>query len=395
MRPSRAKPHATIQVNNDGDGPIIPSNCNELNTCRLRDAIAVAADGDTIKFDGNYTIRLTSELVIPTTKNLAIDGTGHTVTLDGQNSVRVLKMNSVFGMTLNALTITHGTATVGDGGGIYIDHTLFVVVSNCTISSNSGGGIYNNGGTLNVTNSSISSNSGSRLYNDGDTLNVTNSSISSNSGYGLYNAGTLNVTNSTFSSNSANAINLPSGGGIYNTDTGTLNVTNSTFSSNSASAIGGYSGGGILNTGTLTVTNSTFSGNFASGLEFGGGILNTGAGATTLKNTIMVNNTGGGNCGCAFTDGGGNLEDGTTCGFNAANGSFPNTNPQLGALTGSPAYFPLNANSPAIDAGNATTCAAAVGSPNYGAGGLDQRGQPRNDLQCDSGAYEMQMSDRN
>jgi hypothetical protein len=139
----------------------------------------------------------------------------------------------------------------------------------------------------------------------------------------------------------------------------------------------------------VNVTNSTFSGNSASS---GGGISNY-EGTTTLRNTIVANSTSGGNCNGTITDGGNNLDDGTTCGFGAT--SLTSTNPQLGALTGSPAYFPLNANSPAIDAGNATTCAAAVGSPNYGAGGKDQRGKNRDDLQCDIGAYERTTTDSN
>jgi RTX calcium-binding nonapeptide repeat (4 copies) len=77
-------------------------------------------------------------------------------------------------------------------------------------------------------------------------------------------------------------------------------------------------GGGIFNAGTVEVTNSTFSGNSASGS--GGAILNEPGGTATLSNTIMANSPSGGNCvnEATLIDGGGNLDDGTTCGFTAS-----------------------------------------------------------------------------
>ena len=45
--------------------------------------------------------------------------------------------------------------------------------------------------------------------------------------------------------------------------------------------------------------------------------------------------------------------------------------------------------SAAIDTGNDSFCAAAVGAPDYGAGGTDQRGVPRpQGSHCDVGAFE-------
>ncbi len=214
-------------------------------------------------------------------------------------------------------------------------------------------------------------------------LTVANGNAGFSYGGAIYNnGGTVNITNSFFSGNHAdNSL----GGAIYNN--GTSNITNSTFSGNHAdSSMFGGAGGAIYNAvGTVNVTNSTFSGNYA---KTGGDIFNLGT--VTLKNTILANSASGGNCYNTGTiaDGGNNLDDSTTCGLSATT-SLTNTNPQLGALTGSPAYFLLNANSPAIDAGNNATCAATP------VNGLDQRGQARNDLQCDMGSYEMQMTDRN
>jgi VCBS repeat-containing protein len=112
------------------------------------------------------------------------------------------------------------------------------------------------------------------------------------------------------------------GGGIDNF--GNLTLNNSTLSGNEASQ-----GGGIFSaaSGTLEVTNSTFSGNSAAG----GGAIRNAAGATPalLRNTIVANSTSGGNCSGPISDGGYNLDDGTTCGFSPTNNSQPSTDPKL------------------------------------------------------------------
>ncbi|MDW8392512.1 MAG: hypothetical protein RMK84_20585, partial [Oscillochloridaceae bacterium] len=135
---------------------------------------------------------------------------------------------------------------------------------------------------------------------------------------------------------------------------GTLTVTNSTFSGNSAAGLGG----GIYNDGgTLTVTNSTFSGNSASAGGGGGGLYVPG-GTATLKNTIIANSTSGGDCVGSLSGTNNNLiEDSTNaCGLvNNSNGNIIGQDPNLGALTGNPAYFPLNPGSLAIDAGDNAT----------------------------------------
>jgi predicted outer membrane repeat protein len=144
-------------------------------------------------------------------------------------------------------------------------------------------------------------------------------------------------------------------------------------------------GSGIRNRGTLTVTNSTFSGNSAQGS--GGGIYNNQA-TMTLRNTIVANSHSGGNCGGVITDGGYNIDDGTTCGFSEANNSQPSTNPLLDPNglqnNGSPTQtIKLLKNSPAIDAIPEGTngCGTEITT--------DQRGVSRpQGKKCDIGAYE-------
>jgi hypothetical protein len=175
-----------------------------------------------------------------------------------------------------------------------------------------------------------------------------------------------------------------------NNSSGTLTVTNSTFSNNSAGA-----GGGIFNFpgAMLTVTNSTFSGNSADGTA---GAAIHAASAPTLKNTIVANSTQGDNCSGNIIDGGYNIDDGTTCGFSAANNSQPSTDPLLDPSglqdNGGPTEtITLQEGSPAIDQGNSFSSTT------------DQRGlqRPQDDPAIqnatggdgsDIGAYEVEVN---
>jgi hypothetical protein len=173
----------------------------------------------------------------------------------------------------------------------------------------SGGGIHNEGGTVNLTNSNFSNNSGwapsrgGAISNNSGTVNVTNGTFSGNiatSGGGISNngPGTVKVANSTFSGNVGVRFTLGipaavNGAAIFNQG-GTVEVTSSTLSGNDA---GGGSGGGIYNRegGTVKVTNSTLSGNtvggfFENGL-FGGGIYNDNGTVEVTNSTLSGNET--------------------------------------------------------------------------------------------------------
>jgi hypothetical protein len=162
------------------------------------------------------------------------------------------------------------------------------------------------------------------------------------------------ISNSAITENQS----LAEGGGISNNSP--LTVTNSTFSGNSAAL-----GGGIYNVcnsaaacGQLTVLNSSLSGNRAT--SAGGGLWNGGdlVMTATLRSTIIANSPTGGDClntGAAALTGGYNLiETTSTC----SNVATVTGDAKLGSLTGSPAYFPLQAGSPAIDAGDNANCPA-------------------------------------
>ncbi len=311
-------------------------------------------------------------------------------------------------MTVTNCTFTGNGANGGAGGGaIYLDAGT-LTVTDSTFSDNSNGAI-SSGGSLIVTGSTFSGNTVYNTYdrtggaiNSGGPLTVSNSTFSSNfaaagaAGGAIFCADALIVTNSTFSGNGA-----LDGGAIASDDV--LTVTNCTFDGNSASGPcvtdngSGGTGGAIVQgaLGTLTVTNSTFSGNSASGC---GGTIFTFGGATTLINSILANNSGG-NCGSAnvtITDGGHNIDDGTTCSFtgtgctNTTGTSFCNTNPLLDpaglASNGGPTQnIALESGSPAINAGDETVCMAPP------VNNLDQRGFVRPGMgatNCSIGAFE-------
>jgi hypothetical protein len=186
------------------------------------------------------------------------------------------------------------------------------------------------------------------------------------------------------------------GGGIYSE--GTLEVSNSTISGNSNDVTGG--GGGIYNdSGVARVWNTTIAGNRAPRTNAGGGVLHDN-GPITMWNTIVANNTVGGGPGSSFpncfgetvTNGGNNLDSGTTCGFGTANGSLSDTNPLLGTLkdNGGPTEtHALLVGSPAINKGNNAFAVDPGGNPLQ----FDQRGDgfPRIiGPAVDIGAFEFQ-----
>ena len=358
-------------------------------TCTLREAItnantdtqlsattgecATGSSTDSISFDSSLAgtiIHLASTLLI--SSDMTIDGSSLSsqISISGDNSVQVLSVNSGT-VTLNSLIIMQGSVSAAPGGGgIYNATGATLTINNSTIAENAaagtpgGGGIYNaSGATLTINNSTISDN--------------TNTS---GPGGGIRNDGTLTVTNSTFSDNTASG---GSGGGIRNI--GTLTVANSTFSNNITSG----SGGGIYNVAdfvSATVTNSTFSGNSAG--SAGGGIYySTGTGTFNYANTIIANSTSGGDCA-----GDGTL--GTNTNNLVENGGCSaslQVDPALDALannSGPTQTFALIAGSPAIDAGDVTTCT------NFPISNLDQRGVTRPvGAQCDIGAYEGSIPD--
>jgi CSLREA domain-containing protein len=323
----------------DGDG-----TCTDAK-CTLRDAIAFASPGATITFSVTGTITLVQDH-LAILKNLTISGPGaDQLAVDGSHGSREFFVSYVPGTAAQAADVRISGLTMRNGDEP-LDHV--------------GGGIKHSGGALTLTGVTISGNSGALgggIYND-------------------FNGGVLTITGSTIAGNTASI-----GGGILIQPGGASRITNSTISGDGAQLAGGIENGGLL-----TLVNSTVSGNSAESRV--GGIDNGAGAGTTLFNTIVANNPTGGNCGGPVTtDGGYNIEDGTTCGFTAAT-SHSNMDPQLdpaGLVSngGPTATIALLSGSPAIDVIPPGTNACGTGVT------TDQRGVPRPfGTGCDVGAYE-------
>ena len=404
--------------------------------CSLREAIAVAASGDSITIPaGTYTLTLGSQLVINKSLSLNGTGSGHTIIQAAANSGDA--KHRVFNITSGNVFISGVTIRLGktseNGGGILNSTGANLTLLSTVIRNNKadrGGGIVNTG-TLTITNSIINDNDsrawGGGILNVGE-LNIATSTVSNNStevnGGGIFNAGRgilnpgnetggkLNISDTTISGNIAGS----GGGGIFNTPIGTgpsggtVTVTNSTINGNSTDSYGG----GIFNNHNLILTNTTVSNNMAT-LE-GGGIFNfqSSRGTVALTNSTITDNSAGsggdgirnqrgpltmtnstvsdnvatatgtlyaangggrGNCAGVVTSLGHNLDSDGTCGLDVT-GDLPSADPLLGPLqdNGGPTFtHALLPESPAIDAGNP----AEPGSGGNACEGTDQRGVAR------------------
>jgi uncharacterized repeat protein (TIGR01451 family) len=378
---------------------LIVTTTGDSGAGSLRQAIADAAPGDTIVFDAGLagqTIVLSSSLSIA--KALTIDGSSliTPVAISGNHATRVFDISSGGVVTLSHLSIISGTTT-STGGGIRNDHGTLVVRTSTlagNTASNRGGAIYNLLGKVTLQNCVLADNSslngnGGGVHNDGNnldygaaTLIVQNSTFSGNqaaaySGGGISGGySTLVVTNSTFSDNMSSA----GGGGIF-ASSGILTVQNSTFSGNQATA-SDSKGGGIQNAGaTLTLQNSTLSANTAI---TGGGLYNDGA--LYYYNTLIAGSPSGGDCSTVYAwqihHNVRNLVQDGSCDAQVSGDPLLDTLADNGGPTAGSGQAILThallPGSPAIDAGDPTTCLTT-----------DQRGVARPiGAGCDIGAIE-------
>jgi hypothetical protein len=367
--------------------------------CTLVEAVVAARDNiaedacpagisglDIITFRVHGTIFLTEPLSIYTGGPLVIDG-GGAITISGNHTVTVIGVSYPVDFTLQNLTVADGWSANGRGGGLHISSST-VTIYNTTFTGNSsymeGGGIFNDSGSLIIVNSTFSGNDGmdgGAIFNYyGKNMEISNSVFVGNHTNKASRIGgaivsfysTLTITNSTFSGNQATK-----GAGLY--DSGDLaTISNTTFTNNIADLgrdLYAYNYFGSVN--TMTIVNSTFADSSSSS---GGAIYNENS--LTLYNTIVANAQSGENCAgpVAITDGGHNIDNGSSCGFSPANGSMNNTDPLLGSLGnygGSTPTMPILPGSPARDNADPLHCLAT-----------DQRGASRKGT-CDIGAYEL------
>jgi hypothetical protein len=288
---------------------ITVTNANDSGPGSLRQALAVAHDGDRITFAVSGTITLTSGGLV-VAKNVTISGPGaNQLSIDGNQGTYVFFVDADATIaTISGLTIRNGVDGIGKFGTL--------TVSNCVLSGNSAVGVASFGGTLTVSNCVVSGNSYG-IANNGHNLTVVNSNVSDNGHSGIsftapeFVVVTATIRGTTVSGNLEGGIVANVGifgtslqvtitdctisgnsrfGGIHAEGAPNLAVTNSTISGNSANAgfPAGDSGGGIHADNGLSVENSTISGNSAA--TIGGGIY---AHITEIVNSTISGNSAG------------------------------------------------------------------------------------------------------
>jgi hypothetical protein len=311
----------TVTTTADGAGSCSGATCPTLRaaiteTNRLTGTNAIVLPA------GTYA--LTSALPV-VTNTLTITGASAVTTkISGNNTFRLLEVNTLRSLIVAHVTLTGGNANSGIGGDVLVDLNGTLTLDHSTVTAGAalhGGGITNQGTTY-VIQSLVNGNSGNGIYNLGGNV-----------------AATLTVADST--------IALNTGPGIESTG----NVGNS-----------------------VTITRSTIASNAANGLTNSSGTM-------TLSGSIVADNTSG-NCSAAVGDGGGNADTGSTCGLAGATDrqKVSNSSHQLVANALTPAgetqVLAVPAGSVAID-----LAGACSGSDQRDL--LRPQGAA-----CDAGAYE-------
>jgi len=188
-------------------------NADDTGPGSLRQAIADAADGTTIQFDGSLAgksiVLATGPLLI--NKALIIEGSASQgITISGGFSSLVMSIGATADVTLRNLSIVNGRTTdfaagIYSVGNLTLDHAL--VADNESFGGDpGGGGIYSGERNLLVVNSTISDNLGG--YGGGidarGAVTIHNSTITGNSsakGGGVHILGSALVRNSIIAYN--------------------------------------------------------------------------------------------------------------------------------------------------------------------------------------------------
>ncbi|WP_119674005.1 beta strand repeat-containing protein [Deinococcus sp. RM] len=284
----------------------------------LRDTLAAAKSGDTLRLTGTGTLTLASPLSID--RDVTIIATG--VTIDAAGKGRALDIAKSATVTMQGGTLKGGTGAVlptslrsaalpEPAGRPSLDGVARLQSANLnpqavTVTH---GGVLSNAGTLTLDGVTVTggkANVGGGIYNmAGATLtlkgstNVTgneatvadpaDSSLNQGDGGGIFNKGTLLLSGGSVSLNKAAYVGggISSGTGSVTTiSTGKVDGNRTTYPVTTTNGgTYGSGGGGIYSLGDLTITGGSVSGNAAS--MFGGGIAVVSTcvdeGCTTLR----------------------------------------------------------------------------------------------------------------
>jgi hypothetical protein len=276
---------------------IVVQNCDDSGAGSLRDAVALAADGDTIDLTqlqcsvislstGAIVIGVTGlTLQGPGAHRLAIYGAGEHQSLlydIGGGTLTVDGIDLAFGAKYRSDNAAHGGCVYTNGDLVLDDsHVSFCGVHSGTYAA-SGGALYAQGSAT-ITNSVIDT---AGLTTSGDARggcvfalgNVTligstlsgcrNATTSRGFGGGVYACGDLLMKYSSIRDNENDEAEAALGGGIY--VRGDTTIFRSTISGNSAGAGGGIALANDSGGHSASIVESTVSGNVA---RAAGGIL--------------------------------------------------------------------------------------------------------------------------
>ncbi|MEU8824055.1 hypothetical protein [Streptomyces sp. NPDC048636] len=187
-------------------------------------------------------------------------------------------------LTLQSSTVSdnESTSASGLGGGIELDTgTLISRSSRITdnTSAGPGGGVAGDDAGDQATFSSTvisgnSADSGGGVYNETGTMSLTSGAVTGNTavdaGAGLFNTGQLTLTRVSVGQNILTGAGA-TGAAVYNT--GTLGITGASILTNRATGAGSVTGGLYNDGGTVTLSGSSISGN--SSLAAPGGVYTT------------------------------------------------------------------------------------------------------------------------
>ncbi|MEM9478473.1 MAG: right-handed parallel beta-helix repeat-containing protein, partial [Verrucomicrobiota bacterium] len=284
----------------------------------VQDAIDAAGDGCTV-FIADGTFQESAEITI--NKDLTLQGDGSNMTdIDGANSRRVINIGAGgHSITFRDIQVSNGTNSSGNGSGVLLGANSSLTLLGCDVNANKANGLGNGAGVY---------------VDNGASLTAVNTIFrknnATNSGGGIYNlGGTVDITNATFFDNRAT---FQTGAAIYN-DTATASVTLSscTLSRNERKPAL------FNNLGSITLNNTIVAGN--------------GVGLPSLPPSVDVEG--------AFISNGSNfIGDPTGATGFGSDMTFANTGTVLSDLIGllisgsSTFYFPLAADSPALEMGN-------------------------------------------
>ena len=166
------------------------TNSNDNGAGSLREIITSASDYDTILFDGDMEIVLSSVIYIEN-KSLVIDGSGNAIVINGDSTTKafnVLFTNLGF-FKINNITIKECMSTDNFGGAFNGEsENGNILISNCRFINNHGrsGGAVSSRGPTEIINSVFIGNH------------------CTNSGGGVYGSNSVSILNCTFVENSSN-----------------------------------------------------------------------------------------------------------------------------------------------------------------------------------------------